>query len=83
MLSLFECIKGSSWSVSLKEIKFIVLVNWVFYVADFLRLFMVLSKYDLISTRYSLLDRVLFLSPITILSFRPPTTFHGIGNIVN
>ena len=65
MLSLFECITHSS-SLSLEEIKLIAIFNWIFHVSDFLRLFMMSFKYGLILLRYSLTDRVLFLS--TLLS---------------
>ena len=49
---LFECITLSSWSLSLEEIKLIVTFNWIFHVPDFLRLFIISFKYDLISLRY-------------------------------
>ena len=42
MLSLFECITGSSWLLSLEEIESVVIANWIFRVPDFLRLFMII-----------------------------------------
>ena len=60
---LFECIAHSS-SVSLKNIKLIAIVNWIFHASDFLRLFMMSFEYGLISSRNSLIDRVLFLSSL-------------------
>ena len=47
MLSLFESITCSS-SVSLEEIKLIAIVNSIFNVSDFLRLFMMSFKYGLL-----------------------------------
>ena len=47
MLSLFECITRSS-SLSMEEIKLSAIVNWFFYVSDFLRLFMMSFRYILI-----------------------------------
>ena len=63
MLSLFECIAGSS-SLSMEEIKLFAIVNWIFHVSEFLRLFMMSFKYSLILLRYSSTDSVLLLSPI-------------------
>ena len=63
MLSFFECITHSS-SLSLEEIKLLAIVNWIFYVSDFLKLFMMSFKYGLTSSRYYLSDRVLFLTPL-------------------
>ena len=60
MLSPFECISQFS-SESLEETKLIAIVNYIFHVSGFLRLF-ISFKYSLISSRYSLIDRVLFLS---------------------
>ena len=37
-------------------------VNWIFYLSEFLRLFMIHFKYGLILSRYFLINRVLFLS---------------------
>ena len=62
MLSLFECITCSS-SLSLEEIKLIAIVNWIFHVSHFLRLFDVF-KHGLILLRYFLTDSVLFLSSL-------------------
>ena len=38
MLSLFECI-ARSWSLSMEKVKLFAIVNWIFHVSDFLRLF--------------------------------------------
>ena len=65
MLSLFECIIRSS-PVSLEEVKLIAIVNWIFYIPDYLRLFIMYFKYDLISSRYSLIDRISFLSSLPL-----------------
>ena len=51
MLSLFECITRSS-PLSVEEIKLFVIVNWVFNVSDFLRLFMISFKYGLMLLRW-------------------------------
>ena len=48
----------------LEEIKIIVIVDWIFYVQDFLRSFMIAFKYGLILLRYSSVDTILFLSPL-------------------
>ena len=63
MLSLFECITSSS-SLSIEEIKLFAIVNWIFYVSDFLRLFMMSLKYGLILFRCTSADSALFLSPL-------------------
>ena len=63
MCSLFEYITRSS-SMSLEKIKLITVVDWIFHVSDFLRLFMLSIKYDLISWSYSLIDMILFLLPL-------------------
>ena len=68
MLSNFECITRSSALSSLGEIKSIAIVNWIFHVSDFLRLFMISFKYGLNLSRYSLTDSVLFLSPLLLYS---------------
>ena len=47
MLSLFECITRSS-RMSFEKTKWIATVNWVFYVSDFRRLFIMSFKYGLI-----------------------------------
>ena len=62
MLLLFECITCSS-SLSMEEIKLFAIVNWIFYVSVFLRLFMSF-KYLVILLRYSSTVSVLFLSPL-------------------
>ena len=63
MLSLFQCITHSS-SLSMKEI-----VNRIFHVTEFLRLFMINFKYGLILlSRYSPTDSVLFLSLLLLYS---------------
>ena len=59
MLSIFECITRSS-SLSMKKLKLIAIVNWIFHVSDFLRVFMMLLKYCLILLRYSSTDSVSF-----------------------
>ena len=46
-LSLFEWITCSS-SLSLEDIKLIAIVNWTFYVLDFLRSFLISFQNDLI-----------------------------------
>ena len=63
MLSLFECITSSS-SLSLENVKIIAIVNWIFYVSDFLRLFMIAFKYGLILLKCSSIDSIYFLSPL-------------------
>ena len=63
MLSLFECISSSS-SLSIEEIKLFAIVNLIFHVQDFLRLFMMSLKYGLILLRYSSTDSVSFISPL-------------------
>ena len=52
--------------MSLEEIKSISIsiFHWIFYVSDLLTLFMIYFKYGLISSIYSLIDSVLFLSPL-------------------
>ena len=50
MLSFFECITHSL-SFSLEEIKLIAIVNWIFHVSEFLRLFVMCFKYGLILLR--------------------------------
>ena len=64
MLSLFECINRSSL-VFLEAINLIDIINSNLHVSDFLRLFMISSKYDLVLlVRYPSIDSVLF--PILI-----------------
>ena len=65
LLSLSECIKRSWLSWSLEKIKLIAIVNWIFHVSDFLRLFMISFKYGLILLRYSSNDSV-FLLPLLL-----------------
>ena len=48
MLSFFECITRSR-SLPMKEIALFAIVNWIFHVSDFLRLFMMTFKYDFIN----------------------------------
>ena len=69
LLSLFECITGSS-SLCLEEIKVIAIVNLIFHVSDFLRLFMISFKYGLILLRYFSTDSVLFPSPLLSYSIK-------------
>ena len=66
MLKLFECITCSS-SLSLNKIRLFAIVNWLFHVSIFLRLFMMSFQYGLILKRYCLTD-VLFLSPVLLYS---------------
>ena len=54
VLSLFECIIRSS-SLSIEEIKLFAIVNWIFHVSNFLRLFIMLLKYGLIYLDFFLL----------------------------
>ena len=60
MLFLFECITRSSSLSSLEEIILIVIANWIFHALDFVRPYMICSKYSLIVLRYLLIDSVLF-----------------------
>ena len=62
-VSLFECIT-CFLLLSFEEIKLIVIVNWIFHKSDFLRLFMISFKYDLILLRKFSTDSFLFLSPL-------------------
>ena len=50
--------------MSLEERKLIAIVNWIFHITDLLRLFIMSFKHGLIFLRYSLVERVLFLSPL-------------------
>ena len=59
MLSLF--VLDALHHYLLEEIKLIAIINWIFHVSDFLRIFMMSFKYGLISSRYSLTDTVLSL----------------------
>ena len=63
MLLLLKCITCFS-SVSSKEIKLIVIDNWIFHASDILRSFMISFKYGLILPTYSSVDGVLSLSPL-------------------
>ena len=66
MLLPFKCITLSS-SLSLKEIKLIAIVNWIFHVLDFLGTF-TFFKYGLILSRYYSTGSILFLSPLLLYS---------------
>ena len=68
LLSLFQCIACSS-SLSLEEVESIAIVNWMFYMSEFLRLFLKLFKYSLIELRNFLTDSV-FLSPLLLYSIQ-------------
>ena len=68
MLSLFEYITRSS-SLSMEEIKLFAILNRIFHVSDFLRLFMMSFKNGLILLRYSSTDRVLFLVSYLMVSY--------------
>ena len=57
MLSLFEYITHSSL-LAMKEIKLFTIVNWLFHVSDFLRLFMMPFKYGIILLKNSATDSV-------------------------
>ena len=50
MSSLFECIKHSSSVHFRRNIYIISIVNWIFHVTEFLRLFMMYFMYGLISS---------------------------------
>ena len=63
MLSLFQCITRSS-SMSSEDVKLIAIVNLIFHVSDFLRLFRMSFKYGLILSRYSFIGKVIFLFPL-------------------
>ena len=51
MISLFENITRPS-SVSLEEIKWIAIVDWIFHVSGFLRSIMIIFRYGLILVKY-------------------------------
>ena len=57
MLSLFECITCSS-SLSMEEVKLFAIVNWIFHVSDFLRLFTMSVKYGLTLLFLYVLDNI-------------------------
>ena len=61
MLSIFECMTHSP-SLFIEGI--FAIVNWIFHVFDFLRLFLMSVKYGLILLRYSSNDNVLSLWPL-------------------
>ena len=63
MLSLFECITGSS-SLFLEDIKSIAIANSICRVSDFFRSFMLSFRYGLILLTYSSVDSVLFVLPL-------------------
>ena len=67
VISLFECINSFS-SLSLEDMKLIVIVIGTFHLPGFLRLSIVSFKYELISSSYSLIDSILFLSPLFLYS---------------
>ena len=69
MLPCFEYITRSSSLLYLEEIKLIVVVNLIFHLSDFLRLFMISFKYDLILLRYFLTNSV-FLLPLLLYSIK-------------
>ena len=56
--------------ISMVEIKLFAIVNWIFDVLDFLRLFMTSVKYGLILLRYSETDSVLFQSSLLLHSIK-------------
>ena len=63
MLSFFECIT-CSLPLSLEEIRLIAIVNSIFHLSDFLRLFMMSFEYSPTLLRYSSTYSVLSLSPL-------------------
>ena len=65
MLSLFECISCSS-SLFLEEMNLIAIINLIFYLSDFWRSFMMSFKYDLIFSRYPLIEKFLLLKPLIL-----------------
>ena len=69
MIALLSCITHSS-SLPLEETKLVAIVNWIFHVSDFFRLFMMSFKYGLILLIYSLTESVLFLSPLASYSIQ-------------
>ena len=52
MISMLSQCMAHSSSSSLEETKSVAIVIWIFYVSDFLRLFMMSFKYVLILLRY-------------------------------
>ena len=73
MLSLFECITRSL-SLFMEEIKLFSVVNWIFYVSDFTRSFVMSFTDCLILLKHSSSDSVLFLS--LLLSYSTELLFH-------
>ena len=73
MLPLFECITHSP-AVSLEEIKLITIFNWIFYMSNLLRSFMIFFKCGLISSRYSWISTILFFSPLLSYSIKNNNT---------
>ena len=69
IIALLLCITHSS-SLPLEETKLVAIVNWIFHVSDFFRLFMMSFKYGLILLIYSLTESVLFLSPLVSYSIQ-------------
>ena len=63
LLSLFECISYTS-SFSSEEMKLLAIVNWIFGVLDFVRLFTLFFKYILFLSKYSSTNSFLFLSTL-------------------
>ena len=61
MLSFFECIARSS-SLSIEEITLFAIVNLMFHLLDFLKIFMMSFKYGLFLLRRFSTDYALFLS---------------------
>ena len=60
ILSLFERITCFS-SLSMEEIKLFAIVNWIFHMWVFLRIFLMPFKYGLVLLRYTSTDKVFFL----------------------
>ena len=73
----FERFSSISLSLSLEEMKLIVIGNFFSQVSDFLRLFMISFKYGLILVRHFLIDSVFFspllLSSVQLLLRKLPT----------
>ena len=80
MLPCFEYITRSLSLLYLEEIKLIVIVNLIFHLSDFLRLFMISFKYSLILLRYFLTNSV-FLLPLLLYSIK--LLFQNLPNINN
>ena len=58
----FNALRSSS--MSSEDVKLIAIVNLIFHVSDFLRLFRMSFKYGLILSRYSFIGKVIFLFPL-------------------